>query len=169
MKYVLLSALFSFVIGWGLTACAEDPVGPVIEIVEEEAVDDPWCSPHSQLLAGQWISQIQHKGHQYESHITIAEDGACSFIYIYSTFLDDPEHERVRTYESQGLILVTDTQQVGDLFTFTLESKLTYVTALAPDSTEVSNDTDKIYQTSKAKLWGTSLYMWQRDFERVGE
>ena len=149
-----------------LASCSKEaPVAPLVVVEPEEP---SWCGPGAQGLIGTWVGQFEVRGHQYESTIVFVENGECSFAYSYDTFiLDHEDQDRLRIYDSQGVIVVTKTEVAGDLLLLDVEAKQTYVRTLEPDGTETEISRVRIYDTSKAKLWGTTLHLWQRDYGRV--
>lgn len=134
---------------------------------EPEPTTSTWCqanAPH--LLDGTWSRAFTHRGNQLESKLTLVDQGECSLAFRGQTTMLD-EGRQSRMFESQGVIIVTDVEMTGQIIHMDIECQRTYQAALDADSLWTETREVVVYETSRIKLWGDQLVIWDQQYERV--
>ena len=148
-----------------LAACGELPVEPV-----EEATDalPGWCSPYAAQLEGQWEREFRARGHDFASHLVLAQVEPCVFAYSVDVVqAPHADQEGMKVYQTNGRIVTSDYEAVGPVQSFTIDTYRTFEENYGDHGASVRTTSDVIYDTEELTLWGDSLKLWGNTYQRT--
>ena len=119
----------------------------------------------SQEIAGVWQTQKVHQGDTVDYTLEITgTDEPCLFSFLFRA-----QREGKKVHETYGDLLTINPQKVSDLHMIEIEIRRLLFFTIDHHGTEITSNTPTLYGTSKAKVWGETLYIWDTQYQRKKE